>query len=107
MNYNENPSHSNKVNETVLFLRQIRTKQRYVWTKREFTEEGSALGELVDQVSFLSVDEWYLDFNSCVFCLCSLEMWFILPPKTFSSLCGIFLFVTHFLLAHQFPHMGH
>ncbi|TDH11768.1 hypothetical protein EPR50_G00064180 [Perca flavescens] len=31
------------------FLSKIKTKQRYVWTKREFTEEGSALGELVDQ----------------------------------------------------------
>ncbi|XP_045902038.1 28S ribosomal protein S29, mitochondrial isoform X2 [Micropterus dolomieu] len=32
------------------FLSKIKTKQRYVWTKREFTEEGSPLGELVDQV---------------------------------------------------------
>lgn len=70
MNYNEDPAHSNKVSETVLFLCQIRTKQRYVWTKREFTEEGSALGELVDQVSFLSVDEWYSDFNSSVYFIC-------------------------------------
>ncbi|XP_034730979.1 28S ribosomal protein S29, mitochondrial [Etheostoma cragini] len=31
------------------FLSKIKTKQRYVWTKREFTEEGSPLGELVDQ----------------------------------------------------------
>uniref|UniRef100_A0A3Q3W8L3 Small ribosomal subunit protein mS29 n=1 Tax=Mola mola TaxID=94237 RepID=A0A3Q3W8L3_MOLML len=31
------------------FLSKIKTKQRYVWTKREFTEQGSALGELVDQ----------------------------------------------------------
>ncbi|TKS82110.1 28S ribosomal protein S29, mitochondrial [Collichthys lucidus] len=31
------------------FLSKIKTKQRYVWTKRESTEEGSALGELVDQ----------------------------------------------------------
>ncbi|XP_028327475.1 small ribosomal subunit protein mS29 [Gouania willdenowi] len=31
------------------FLSKIQTKQRYVWTKREFTEEGSSLGELVDQ----------------------------------------------------------
>lgn len=31
------------------FLSKIKTKQRYVWTKREFTEEGSLLGELVDQ----------------------------------------------------------
>lgn len=31
------------------FLSQIKTKQRYVWTKREFTEEGSSLGQLVDQ----------------------------------------------------------
>lgn len=31
------------------FLSQIQTKQRYVWTKRESTEEGRPLGELVDQ----------------------------------------------------------
>ncbi|KAJ0000454.1 hypothetical protein NQD34_012296 [Periophthalmus magnuspinnatus] len=31
------------------FLTKIKTKHRYVWTKREFTEEGSLLGELVDQ----------------------------------------------------------
>ncbi|XP_042346745.1 28S ribosomal protein S29, mitochondrial [Plectropomus leopardus] len=30
-------------------LSKIKIKQRYVWTKREFTEEGSLLGELVDQ----------------------------------------------------------
>lgn len=31
------------------FLSKIKTKHRYLWTKREFTEEGSPLGELVDQ----------------------------------------------------------
>lgn len=31
------------------FLSQIKTKHRYVWTKRESTEEGRPLGELVDQ----------------------------------------------------------
>uniref|UniRef100_A0A7N9ALK4 Small ribosomal subunit protein mS29 n=1 Tax=Mastacembelus armatus TaxID=205130 RepID=A0A7N9ALK4_9TELE len=31
------------------FLSKIKTKQRYVWTKRECTEEGSPLGKLVDQ----------------------------------------------------------
>lgn len=31
------------------FLSKIKTKHKYVWTKREFTEEGSSLGELVDQ----------------------------------------------------------
>lgn len=31
------------------FLSQIKTTQRYVWTKRELTEEGRPLGELVDQ----------------------------------------------------------
>ncbi|XP_034554422.1 28S ribosomal protein S29, mitochondrial [Notolabrus celidotus] len=31
------------------FLTKLKTKQRYVWTKREFTEEGSTLAELVDQ----------------------------------------------------------
>lgn len=31
------------------FLSKIKTRQRYVWTKREFTEEGRPLGELVDQ----------------------------------------------------------
>ncbi|XP_036931827.1 28S ribosomal protein S29, mitochondrial [Acanthopagrus latus] len=30
-------------------LSKIKTKQRYIWTKREFTEEGAVLGELVDQ----------------------------------------------------------
>lgn len=39
----------------LLFLCQIKTKHRYMWTKREFTEEGSLLGELVDQVSPPSV----------------------------------------------------
>ncbi|XP_056299870.1 28S ribosomal protein S29, mitochondrial [Pseudoliparis swirei] len=31
------------------FLPKIKTTQRYSWTKREFTEEGSPLGQLVDQ----------------------------------------------------------
>uniref|UniRef100_A0A8C6TQ82 Small ribosomal subunit protein mS29 n=1 Tax=Neogobius melanostomus TaxID=47308 RepID=A0A8C6TQ82_9GOBI len=31
------------------FLSKIKTKHRYLWTKREFTDEGSSLGELVDQ----------------------------------------------------------
>lgn len=31
------------------FLSKIKTRQRYVWTKRESTEEGRPLGELVDQ----------------------------------------------------------
>uniref|UniRef100_A0A8C2YX41 Small ribosomal subunit protein mS29 n=1 Tax=Cyclopterus lumpus TaxID=8103 RepID=A0A8C2YX41_CYCLU len=31
------------------FLSKIKTTQRYSWTKREFTEEGSPLGQLVDQ----------------------------------------------------------
>uniref|UniRef100_A0A8C7YLU6 Small ribosomal subunit protein mS29 n=1 Tax=Oryzias sinensis TaxID=183150 RepID=A0A8C7YLU6_9TELE len=31
------------------FLSKIKIKQRYVWTKRESTEEGRPLGELVDQ----------------------------------------------------------
>ncbi|XP_029927799.1 small ribosomal subunit protein mS29 [Myripristis murdjan] len=31
------------------FLSKLKTRQRYVWTKREFTEEGRPLGELVDQ----------------------------------------------------------
>lgn len=31
------------------FLSKIKTKHRYTWTKREFTEEGRSLGELVDQ----------------------------------------------------------
>ncbi|XP_008321389.1 small ribosomal subunit protein mS29 [Cynoglossus semilaevis] len=31
------------------FLSKIKTKHRYVWTKREFTEEGSLLGQLVEQ----------------------------------------------------------
>lgn len=31
------------------FLSKINIKHRYVWTKREFTEEGRPLGELVDQ----------------------------------------------------------
>ncbi|XP_047455870.1 28S ribosomal protein S29, mitochondrial [Mugil cephalus] len=30
------------------FLSKIKTKQRYIWTKRESTEEGRPLGELVD-----------------------------------------------------------
>ncbi|XP_053559160.1 28S ribosomal protein S29, mitochondrial [Bombina bombina] len=31
------------------FLKQIQTQQRYVWSKREITEEGRPLGEVVDQ----------------------------------------------------------
>ncbi|KAM4662438.1 small ribosomal subunit protein mS29 [Discoglossus pictus] len=31
------------------FLRKIQTQQRYVWNKREATEEGRPLGEVVDQ----------------------------------------------------------
>lgn len=31
------------------FLSQIKTTQRYMWTKREFTDEGRPLGELVNQ----------------------------------------------------------
>ncbi|KAL6109457.1 dap3 [Pungitius sinensis] len=31
------------------FLSKIKTRQRYSWTKREFTEEGSPLVQLVDQ----------------------------------------------------------
>uniref|UniRef100_A0A7N6AMJ2 Small ribosomal subunit protein mS29 n=1 Tax=Anabas testudineus TaxID=64144 RepID=A0A7N6AMJ2_ANATE len=31
------------------FLSKIKTTQRYMWTKREFTEEGSSLGQLVEQ----------------------------------------------------------
>ncbi|KAM9851830.1 small ribosomal subunit protein mS29 [Aulostomus maculatus] len=31
------------------FLSKIKTKHRYIWTKREVTEEGRPLGELVDQ----------------------------------------------------------
>ncbi|KAM9805426.1 28S ribosomal protein S29, mitochondrial [Syngnathus typhle] len=31
------------------FLSKLKTTQRYVWTKRELTEEGRPLGELVDQ----------------------------------------------------------
>lgn len=34
---------------------QIKTKHRYVWTKRESTEEGSTLRELVDQVGLLTL----------------------------------------------------
>lgn len=52
---NENLSHIKEVNENVPSPSQIKIKQRYVWTKREFTEEGSLLGELVDQVSPLTV----------------------------------------------------
>lgn len=42
-----------------------------MWTKREATEEGSALGELVDQVSLLTVQQ----SGSEGFCV--LEMHFI------------------------------
>lgn len=31
------------------FLSKLKTRQRYIWTKRESTEEGRPLGELVDQ----------------------------------------------------------
>ncbi|KAM4690133.1 small ribosomal subunit protein mS29 [Rhinophrynus dorsalis] len=31
------------------YLRQIQTQQRYVWSKREVTEQGRPLGEVVDQ----------------------------------------------------------
>lgn len=38
---------------SLISIGQIKTTQRYVWTKRESTEEGRPLGELVDQVSFI------------------------------------------------------
>ncbi|KAG9463058.1 hypothetical protein GDO78_022524 [Eleutherodactylus coqui] len=52
------------------FLSQIRTQQRYVWSKREATEAGSLLGEMVDQVSggFEAADPSPLCGLSC-FCL--------------------------------------
>lgn len=65
------------VNKTVPFLPQIKTTQRYVWTKREFTEEGKPLGELVDQVSL------YI----------TRSIWLIAPLKACSS------FVFAFFLA--------
>lgn len=66
----------NMVNKTVLFPPQIKTTQRYIWTKREFTEEGKPLGELVDQVSlFYSVYNkvHLIDCTSqgmLIFCFC-------------------------------------
>lgn len=34
----------------VVLLLQIKTQKRYVWGKRESTEEGTPLGEVVEQV---------------------------------------------------------
>lgn len=54
------------------FSSQIKTKHRYVWTKRESTNEGSTLGELVDQVSLLTLqmsgtDVFFFSFLSVLF----------------------------------------
>lgn len=81
------------------FLSQIKIKQRYVWTKREFTEEGSTLGELVDQVSPLmgqmsrSLDFLALEYFFCVHWRCCLSS----PPGYFHqfavfSICSLFFF---------------
>nr|XP_014347294.1 PREDICTED: 28S ribosomal protein S29, mitochondrial [Latimeria chalumnae] len=36
------------------FLKQVTTQQRYIWSKRESTEEGRPLAEIVEQVKILS-----------------------------------------------------
>lgn len=81
------------VNETVLFRSQIKTKQRYVWTKRELTEEGRALGELVDQVSLPTVQMSGIQLCVCIIVFSGDVVY--LTFKTFSSVCGIFLLVTY------------
>lgn len=106
---NEDPAHINMVNETVLFLSQIKTKQRYVWTKREFTEEGRALGELVDQVSLLTVQmsgtRWF--FQLCVFICVHWRCGLSCPPRHFHQFVVFFYpLPILFLLGHQFPPLG-
>lgn len=65
MNYNETPAHINVVTGSLVFFSQIKTKHRYVWTKREFTEQGSALGELVDQVSLFISAVYFIFHRRC------------------------------------------
>lgn len=71
--------------KTVLSTPQIKTTQRYVWTKREFTEEGKPLGELVDQVSlfysaynkvhlFDCTSQGMLIFSFCFFSCCRVSL---------------------------------
>lgn len=104
---NEDPAHINMVNETVLFLSQIKTKQRYVWTKREFTEEGRALGELVDQVSLLTVG--LFDFSSSAY------LFVFTGDVVYLALQDIFISLWYFSIrylffsfwATNFPHWGH
>lgn len=71
--------------KTVLFTPQIKTTQRYVWTKREFTEEGKLLGELVDQVSLF----FFLHITRSI-CL-------IVPLKA----CSSFLFAFFLALGYH------
>lgn len=54
----------------IFFFFKIKTKHRYVWTKREFTEEGSLLGQLVEQVCInfsLFFGTWLYIFASQTF----------------------------------------
>lgn len=71
----------------MLFLSQIKTKQRYMWTKREATEEGSALGELVDQVSLLTVHQSGSE-GLCLLEMCFVCVWFL--SLTYSSFLNQF-----------------
>lgn len=90
MNYNGDPAHMNKVDESVLLVSQIKTKQRYIWTKREFTEEGATLGELVDQVSPLTLQtSGSPDFSGSDYLF--VFMWLISPSERFLSVCCIFI----------------
>lgn len=44
------PLHYLYPNLIVILLLQIKTQKKYVWGKRESTEEGRPLGEVVEQV---------------------------------------------------------
>lgn len=72
------------------FFSQIKTKQRYIWTKREFTEEGAVLGELVDQVSPLTLQtSGSPDLSGSEYLF--VFMWLISPSERFLSVCCIFI----------------
>lgn len=78
------------------FFSQIKTKHRYVWTQRESTEEGSTLGELVDQVCLLALqmsgpDVFFFSFGSVLLYL--KKTLCVSLVKSFSSFLGAFLLV--------------
>lgn len=74
---------------------QIRTKHRYVWTKRESTEEGSTLRELVDQVSLLTLQMSRAEVFSLAFWVvrCIQRKYCGSLMRSISSFLAMFLFL--------------